>query len=247
MIIATWNLNNRVGKVGFRPEAAKAAIAVGAELFVFTEFYPQKNEESFRAELEQAGLRYQMISPESTEKANRILIVSQIPLFPINFSIPSFDQQFQSNLLGVILPSIGLVILGMRIPAYKGNASPLLLKAWQWLETTADDLKGRPAVILGDLNISTTSIVKPAYRSFHRILSDGWYRAEPPERATYFSKTGYTSEIDHIMATNHCAISNSKVIKQIPGFSIAGGPGAISDHAILLCDVEVKTEDLATE
>ena len=40
MKIAAWNLNNRVGKVPFRLEAATAAIAVGADIFVFNEYYP---------------------------------------------------------------------------------------------------------------------------------------------------------------------------------------------------------------
>ena len=34
---ATWNLNNRVGMVGFRPEAANVAIALEADVLVFNE------------------------------------------------------------------------------------------------------------------------------------------------------------------------------------------------------------------
>jgi len=37
MRLATWNLNNRVGKVPFRPEAAQAAIALDVDLMVLTE------------------------------------------------------------------------------------------------------------------------------------------------------------------------------------------------------------------
>ena len=44
MLIATWNLNNRVGKVRFRPEAASAAIALGADVLVFNEYYPKDHE-----------------------------------------------------------------------------------------------------------------------------------------------------------------------------------------------------------
>ena len=55
MKIAAWNLNNRVGKVPFRLEAAAVAIAVGADIFVFNEYYPQSQGQAFQAELERAG------------------------------------------------------------------------------------------------------------------------------------------------------------------------------------------------
>src|ERR1035437_461125 len=44
MIIATWNLNNRVGNTTFRSEAANAAIALNADVFVLNEYFPQHNE-----------------------------------------------------------------------------------------------------------------------------------------------------------------------------------------------------------
>lgn len=40
MRFATWNLNNRVGKVRFRTEAADAALALDADGVVFTESFP---------------------------------------------------------------------------------------------------------------------------------------------------------------------------------------------------------------
>jgi hypothetical protein len=38
MKIAAWNLNNRVGKVPFRLEAAALAITVDADIYVFNEY-----------------------------------------------------------------------------------------------------------------------------------------------------------------------------------------------------------------
>src|SRR5438093_10280998 len=100
MILAAWNLNNRVGKVRFRPEAAQAAIAIGADLIVLTEFYPQRHEQSFRSRLAEAGWHFQLMSAESSEIANRVLMVSRVPIFPSATKLPAFDQQFPSNLLG---------------------------------------------------------------------------------------------------------------------------------------------------
>jgi len=194
MIIATWNLNNRVGKVRFRPEAAQAAITVEADLIVFTEFYPQQNEEQFRYTLEQAGWQHQIISNASTEIANRILIASRIPLLPLDIEFPDFDQQFPSNLLGVTLPSVGLTVLGVLVPAYHGNTAPLLFQAWQWLEATAASLKIKPTLILGDLNVAITSNGGRAADYFRRILANGWYRATPSDSPTFFSHTGSSGD-----------------------------------------------------
>lgn len=48
VILCTWNLNNRVGKVPFRLEAAKAAASLKADVLVLTEFYPADREGEFR-------------------------------------------------------------------------------------------------------------------------------------------------------------------------------------------------------
>lgn len=74
MKIATWNLNNRVGNVRFRPEAADAAVAIGADILVLTEFFPQEHENRFRNTLRNAGLSEQVMSPQPAEVANRVLI-----------------------------------------------------------------------------------------------------------------------------------------------------------------------------
>ena len=240
MIIATWNLNNRVGKVRFRPESVQAAIAIGADLIVFTEFYPRQYEGQFRSALVQAGWPFQMMSCEPTEVANRILIASRFPLSLQNIVLPDFDQQFPSNLLGVTLPTVGLSVLGVRVPAYTGDTAPLLFKAWEWIEDTAAYLKHNPTVILGDLNVSTTSGRSRAGDHFRRIIADGWKRAEPIDGSTFFSNRGHETEIDHILASSHCTISNPVVIKQVSCFSIAGGSNSISDHAILMCNIEIK-------
>ena len=80
MKIATWNLNNRVGKVRFRPEAADAAAALQVDVLILTEFCPQEHEDRFRDVLGSAGMSEQLMSPQPTEVANRVLIASRLPL-----------------------------------------------------------------------------------------------------------------------------------------------------------------------
>jgi endonuclease/exonuclease/phosphatase family metal-dependent hydrolase len=240
MKIATWNLNNRVGKVRFRPEAADAAVALGADVLVLTEFFPQEHENRFRNTLRNAGLSEQVMSPQPAEVANRVLIASRLPLFPLTIESPTFDQQFRANVAAVSVPSIGLSIVGVRVPAYGAKQSAFLIQAWDWLESTAATLRHSAAVMLGDLNLSAASPDSRGGGHFRRILASGWQRAAPADGATYFGHGGRTSEIDHIVATDRCVLSESACVKSAEGYAYCDVRNALSDHAALQCQVELR-------
>lgn len=73
MLLATWNLNNRVGKVRFKPEAALAIAALGADVVVLNEYFPQpQHDDRFRDALANAGLTNQAITPRF-ERPNKPL------------------------------------------------------------------------------------------------------------------------------------------------------------------------------
>ncbi len=236
MILGTWNINNRVGKKKFRLEAAYASVAINADVLVLTEFYPRDHEEHFRSVLSTAGWPYQLISAEPPEIANRVLIVSKLPIIALPLDLPLFDHQFPANLLAISIPSVSLNVLGIRVPAYSGKTATYLSKAWDWLEAEAETLRPKAAVILGDLNVSMDSR-KPSGESFRRILSSGWRRAEIAESATFFGHGGRSSEIDHILATDRCILSCPRILRAIGGYELAGSKPALSDHAALICDV----------
>lgn len=240
MLLATWNLNNRVGKVRFRPEAAGAAMTLNADVLVLNEFFPQRHESLFRSTLADAGWNHQLMSPDSGEIANRVLVVAKVPLEPLPLELPTFDRQFPANLLCAFLPSLRISLVGVRVPAYFGKTAPMLLRSWDWLEETAAKLKNTPSVIVGDLNVSTTSARSRGGEHFRRILGDGWHRAAPIGKASYFGHGGVRTEIDHIIGTNHCVFSDAAYAQESGGFALAGLPGAISDHAALICRVSLS-------
>lgn len=237
MLLATWNLNNRVGKVRFRPEAAGAAITLNADVIVFNEFFPQRHEALFRGTLADAGWNHQLMSPDSGEIANRVLVAAKVPIEPLALELPTFDRQFPANLLCAFLPSLRISLVGVRVPAYFGETAPMLLRSWDWLEEATAKLKNTPSVILGDLNVSTTSTSSKVCEHFRRILSNGWHRAAPVGEASYFGQGGVRTEIDHIIGTSHCVFSDATYVQESGAFAFAGLPNAISDHAALVCRV----------
>jgi hypothetical protein len=243
MLIATWNLNNRVGITGFRPEAATAAIALGADILVFNEYYPKENGAAFSRALHDAGWSHQEISKDTGEKANRVFIASRFPLRPLDIRLPDFDLQFPANVLCVSVPSVGISIVGVRIPWYQNLDAGLVGKAWEWVESTAADLLHRPAIILGDLNVGLKSKPSRGGDHFRRILQSGWHRATPKETASFFGDHGQQSEIDHILGTNLTNFSNARYVTKLERHLFAGGNTAISDHAALVAEVIVQNNE----
>ena len=67
-------------------------------------------------------------------------------------------------------------------------------------------------------------------------------QATPSGGATFFGHSGQTSEIDHILATDHCVLTDAKSIQSAGGFTLCGSSGAISDHAALVAQVELRQE-----
>lgn len=157
----------------------------------------------------------------SNGKENRVLIVSKSPMAPMIFDRPSLeDRQLCANVLGVELTSLGISVLGVRIPAYEPEIARLRIPAWGWLEKTATSLNGRPSVIIGDLN------AKESYGRLKRILAKR-VASRRTWRTDLLGYQGRTSEIDHILATNHCTISEACVRDR-----------KYSDHAPLSCRIE---------
>jgi endonuclease/exonuclease/phosphatase family metal-dependent hydrolase len=239
MLIATWNLNNRVGLTKFRPEAAQAAADIGADLLVFTEYFPLANARAFTDTLHKAGWDKQLISSDTGEKANRVLMACRHQLHPLDVKLPDFDRQFPANVLCALLPTVNLSVIGVRVPWYDGSDMPMVFRAWDWLEAAAAALAGRPAVILGDLNVGLKSGHARGGDHFRRMLASGWHRAEPSEGASFYTSGGGASEIDHILGSGSCHFGVARYVASLGQHKLAGCENAISDHAALVADVTV--------
>ena len=180
--------------------------------------------------LADAGWPHQVFSWEPPGIANRVLVASRFPLESDGVELPNFDQQFRANMAAVLLPTIGLRVLGVRVPAYESKDRHQLRESWRWLENAARIWSETATVILGDLNVGPT----PSGRRdghFERILSTGWTRAQPTDRYSYSGHGDRRSEIDHILVTSRCAVREARYVTKTDEFVLAGADGALSDHA----------------
>lgn len=239
MRFATWNLNNRVGKTRFKPFAAQAAIALDADVIVFTEYFPRHHHQLFSEVLSDAGWKYQLLPQESVEIANRTFVVARLPLEPDPLPLPDFDYQLPSNTVIARLPTVGLRVLGLRIPWYVPRSSPLRIKSWQWLEAAAAAMRFTPAVILGDLNEPITVRRGAVGGCLQRMLDNGWRAATPDQPHSYFGHRGTRSAVDHLFATAHIRVEWSEYVTALNGFTLAGSAESLSDHAALVVDLEI--------
>ena len=239
MLIATWNLNNRVGKTRFRHDAVGAIAALQADIAVLSDYYPRQHHQPFCTGLESAGYPNWLVSDNHGEVANRIIIASRFPIEQFPVQPPTFDRQFPSNILSVSVPSAGIRLLGIRVPAYRAFERERLYAAWDWFERTLGAYKDAPMVALGDLNADPTSAKARGGEYLRRILQNGWHRATPAGGVSFFGSGNRRSEIDHI-GNAGCSFTDVRYVISAGEFKLAGAPDAISDHAALLANVTIN-------
>jgi endonuclease/exonuclease/phosphatase family metal-dependent hydrolase len=237
MRIATWNLNHRVGRVAFRPEAAEAATRLDADVLAFTEYFPRMHDQSFRRSLETSGWAHQLISEDPSEISNRVLVVSRIPIGRDELPLPTFDRQLPANVLALRVPSLGLRVLALRVPAYTRGHRSQLIQSWEWIERAATGWRTECALILGDLNVTGPKPRAAGGAHLRRLMESGWGLARPEGEFSYWSPHGCRAKIDHLLSTAKCRVTRARYVAAVNDCVLAGARGALSDHAALVAEV----------
>lgn len=227
-----WNLNNRVGRMPFRPEAVNAALTVGADVLVFTEFFPQGHLDDFQRELRASGWGHQVLSQEAEVKANRILVASRLPLVARELPPTAVDEHLVSNTLRVQVGGV-LELLCSRVPTYTGQKRA---NAWDWLAGVASHVRAAgPALLIGDLN--TGMAAKLPVPQFKSLLGH-WRRWQPLGRGSYLGPNGVTSEIDHALTAGQVDAA-AWYVRNTVDHQLADSSDAISDHTGLYVQLDL--------
>lgn len=254
MRIATWNVNHTAGEK-FRLDAARAAVGLDADVLVLNEYCPTPADHArFGDLLQEAGWQYQHVSRQPAVKANRVLVAARtqvlaedlpaLPMFDaaVEARVPGLGEKLAAGMILVRVPALRLRVLGGRVPYVRGKPA---IACWTWLEAIATQLVAGPALIVGDLNVGLDSPAEKGADQFRRILNSGWTRAAPDGQGSCFRPKG-VSEIDHLLASPGAALANARYVRELwtgeARFHLAGGRGALSDHAAVVAEVAVTPE-----
>jgi len=230
--VMCWNVNHRLGRMPFRPEAAPAAIATDADVLVFTEFFAQERLQEFRATLHDGGWRYQALSETSGPKANGILFASRVPLTVRHLPPSPVDHHLMSNALHVRIDD-ALEVFSVRVPTYTGQQR---LDAWDWIQKVAADVQlVAPALLIGDLNTSLST--RAPVPQFGGLLRS-WRRLQPLGTGSFFGSNGIVSEIDHALIDGDID-ATAWYLRSAGDYELANSESAISDHAGLFVQLSL--------
>jgi endonuclease/exonuclease/phosphatase family metal-dependent hydrolase len=231
--VFSWNVNNRVGRVPFRAEAADAAMDVGADVLVFIEFFAGAHLDDFQIRLRDGGWVHQALSQKVAIKANQILVASRIPIETRDLPPTATDEHLMSNSLWVRVDA-ALELFCSRVPTYTGEQRSV---AWDWIARVAGNVReSRPALLIGDLN---TSLYSRAPVPQFKALMRSWRRLQPLGSGSYYGTTGIVSEIDHALVDGDLDAA-AWYVRSAGDFQLARSDFAISDHAGLFVQLSLS-------
>lgn len=251
MKLLTWNINHRTEEKAIPPHMAEAINSLGPDVFVLTEFVDGLSRKNFYARLESFGYTYKI--SQELDGQNQVLIASRTPLLkgdihvtpsePVNLpNEPLIPVAFPSNVLHVKVPEKGFEILGLRVPMPLKSANRRA--CWEWIMATAQEHCTDPFVMIGDFNIDRRYSPVKCGKRFDQLGDIGMLHADaaPASDVSYIPPTGDVgTRIDHAFLSRHFINPRARYISESDHYVFAGNkPGAMSDHAVLLVEAELK-------
>ena len=239
MRLFTWNINHRSRPKVIPNLLVEAIGALAVDVVVLTEYVPGTAHTKFLMDLASIGLEHNFVSTY-TPKENHILIASKNKLREGSIIAPRIAPSVPSNSLHVHQTSTSIEILGIRVPDYSKQPN-IKRKCWDWILTTADEVLGRPFIILGDFNTDARYSKARCGDRIGALICMGWQHAMPLAGSSYWTPRGTGVCIDHAFLTKHFVINHAEYVKEHNGYLFAGKEHtALSDHAGLLIDVGIR-------
>jgi endonuclease/exonuclease/phosphatase family metal-dependent hydrolase len=236
MRLAAWNIAHQIRQRPVPKAAIDALLSLAPDVLVFTECVPGPDHERVVADLGEAGFARAHMT-DRVERQNQVLVATIPPSRRGYITPPGSRPQVPPNLLHVVLDDPLLHVIGLRIPMFVRGDTEGEHEYREWLRAQAPVWGREPTIIIGDLNAD------PAMRNWRGLLlasyaTDGWTVAAPAEGWSYIGKTGHTSRIDHALLSPGLVATSARYVTEVDGYAFAGTTGALSDHAVLVVDVE---------
>ncbi len=243
MKLITWNINHRASQKRIPPSMAAGLSSLFPDVIILTEYVIGPSHESFIEELSASGFGHISISPYAYRE-NQILIAANSALLSGALKAPSIAPSVTTNFLHVHMKGHGLDIIGIRVPDYSKQPS-IRNQCWDWIEDMAKVIEKEPYVIIGDFNTDPSYPLNKSGNRISNIVMAGWQHALPQSGFSYLPVNGGTGKrLDHAFVSKHFIIHRTEYIWESNGYIFAGKvPGAMSDHALLVVDIDLKSYD----
>ncbi len=234
-----WNLNHRARVKAIPPKLVEAIASFEPDVIVLNEYVHRETRRPFLDEVAERGLPHWLISHVTPLGENHVLIASRTPIEAGSIRAPDIAPSVPSNFLHVILPQDGCEILGLRIPDY-GKEPKTKRACWNWIIETASIVKNRPFVMIGDFNTDPDDPSTLCKDCIGKLTDDGWQLASPKDGASWWTlKDKVPCRIDHAFVSQHFTVLESRYVSDLGALgSIGHSKEALTDHAILLIDIE---------
>jgi len=238
MRAAAWNLGHQTYLKPIRDEIVRVLVALDVDAVAFNEFVDGPGRGQFRADLDDAGFGYQIVSL-TPSKHNQVLVASRTRIWAGDIRPPQLDGSAVSNFQHVVLPDHGLELVGLRVPYYTRDEhwkmKPYLDQLGACLAPACD----RALVVAGDFNANPFNADPfdgaTGAKTVPWATCPGLAVHEPAAGWSFHSgrETATPSRIDHVAATPTVQVRNVAYVPEVDGVHLAGLKELhpISDHA----------------
>lgn len=238
MKFIAWNVNHRASRKRIPPEMVEAVCSLSPDIIVLTEYVPGPSHKKFTSQLSSSGFPYLCMSAYSP-KENHVLIASRSEVVPGDITGPPIAPSVPSNVLHVHLKRYEMDVLGLRVPDY--SKQPIIRRAcWDWIETIAGSVIKQPFIFLGDFNVDPSYPRSRCGDRISKLVAAGWQHAVPRDGVSYWPVAGGEGkQLDHAFVSRHFTVRCAQYVWEANHYIFAGNnAGAMSDHAVLVVDID---------
>lgn len=238
MKLLAWNLNHRAARRPIPSWIATAIDEQAPDVLVLTEYVEGPDHDSFRATLNANGLcAFSCTHPPGRE--NQVLIASRDTQRRYELVAPDIHPSVQSNILEVSLASLGVTVLGFRMPSFKPKDRAKRL-TWNWLLGEADRLCVGSALIVGDFNTAPGDSEARCSDCLRKLIQGGWQRGPAAGYSWRHPQSGTERQIDHIFRSASLVPRRVEYSWEFERLTPKGMSGKVGfpDHAMLVCEFD---------
>lgn len=233
MRIIAWNIAHQTREVELSPLLLPAIERLTPDVFSLNEYVHGNSRVQFAEGLKGLGFAHITVS-KRVDTNNQVLIASRTPLEIGDIEPPSMgDGVSESNFLHVRLPTSGIEVAAIRVPAYESRT--VLRDYWGKLAEIVRRTATRRILYVGDLNADPDDSTYVGAAHLAALKQEGWSIPRPSGPWSFLSG----SRIDHVIASPALPIPTAVYVSDIDGVALVSQDRAtrVSDHAALVVDL----------